>query len=56
MQEILDRAVEQYRRKTFLEGLSDDFRRLSEDKEAWAEYQDELAEWDVTINDGLENA
>lgn len=50
MQEILDRAVEHYRRKTFLAGLSDDFRRLSEDDESWTEYQGELAEWDPRVD------
>ena len=54
MQEILDKAIEQYRRRVFLQGLSEDFRRLSEDKAAWNEYQREMSEWETTKADGLD--
>lgn len=54
MQEIVEKAVESYRRKTFLDGLSDDFRVLRDDPDAWQEEQDERALWDNTLPDGLE--
>lgn len=55
MQEIVEKAVEGYRRRTFLEGLSNDFQALQKDPEAWREEQDERALWDNSLQDGLEN-
>jgi hypothetical protein len=55
MQDIIDRAVEDYRRKAFLEGLSEDFRVLHEDSEASKEHAEEMTLWDNTARDGLEN-
>ena len=54
MQEVVEKAVEHYRRKAFLEGLSNDFRNLREDKVAWEEDQEEKALWDNTLQDGLD--
>lgn len=51
---ILARAIEDYRRARFLEGLNEDFARLRADPEAWREELDERAAWDETIADGLE--
>lgn len=56
MQEILEKAVEDYRRKTFLDGLSDDFQSLQQDPEAWEEYEKEIELWNNTLMDGLEEA
>lgn len=55
MQDILDEAVEHYRRRLFLEGLSNDFRLLASDPAAWAEHQEEMELWDSTIEDGIDN-
>jgi hypothetical protein len=52
--EILEKALDDYRRKVFFEGLTADYAALKADPEAWA---DELAErklWDATLMDGLE--
>jgi hypothetical protein len=54
MVEILAKAVEAYRRQTFLEGLNADFADLRKDGNAWAEEQAERAAWDATSADGLE--
>jgi hypothetical protein len=54
MLEILDRALDTYRRKLFFEGLKADYAALRADPEAWA---DELAErklWEATLMDGLD--
>jgi hypothetical protein len=51
MQEILDRAVEAYRRRVFLDGLSEDYRRLREDKAGWDEHEEEMASWDNVLDD-----
>jgi hypothetical protein len=56
VQAILDRAVEDYRRKLFFEGLTADYAALKADPAAWA---DELAErrlWESTLTDGQDDA
>ena len=54
MQEVLEQAVEAYRREKFMAELNAGYAALRNDPVAWQEYQDELAEWDVTLADGLE--
>lgn len=54
MQEIIEKAVEQYRRRRFLEGLSDDFLALRGDPQMSEEYDEEARIWDNTIMDGLD--
>ena len=55
MQTIIEQAVEQYRRRRFLEGLSQDFKNLKEDTESWQEELEERQLWDKTLLDGVEN-
>jgi len=50
---VLAKAVEAYRRQTFLEGVNADFAALRNSRRAWAEEQSERAAWDVTLSDGL---
>ena len=52
MQTILEQAVEQYRRRRFLEGLNQDFKALQENPLAWQEELAERALWDKTLLDG----
>lgn len=54
MQTVLDKALEQYRRQRFLEECHAAYCVLQQDPAAWADYQQELAAWDVTLLDGLE--
>ncbi|MDQ3801440.1 MAG: type II toxin-antitoxin system VapB family antitoxin [Acidobacteriota bacterium] len=54
MQEVVEKAVEHYRRKAFLEGLNDDFRNLRENQAAWQDEEEERGLWDNTLQDGLE--
>lgn len=54
MQTIIEQAVEQYRRRRFLEGLKQDFQTLKEDAEAWQEELEERQLWDKTSLDGVE--
>ncbi len=54
MTELLDRAIEAYRRHLFLEGLNADFAALRNDPVVWADEQAERAEWDATLADGLD--
>lgn len=53
MQLILDRAVEEERRRRFFEDANASYARLRNDGEAWGQYKTELAEWDATLADGL---
>jgi hypothetical protein len=55
MTEILDRAIELYRKQRFLEGLNADFAALRKNKAAWNEELAERRSWDVTLADGAED-
>jgi len=52
--EILRRALEEYRRKHFLDGLAEDFAALRKDTKGWIDEGAERALWDATAQDGLE--
>ncbi len=54
MQTIVEEAIEQYRRRKFLEGLNQDYKALKEDSNAWKEELEERALWDETLLDGAE--
>jgi hypothetical protein len=55
MQEVLDLAIEAYRRRLFLEETNAAFARLRDDPSAWAEVQEERAAWDQALGDGLDD-
>ncbi|MES1242086.1 MAG: toxin-antitoxin system protein [Acidobacteriota bacterium] len=55
MQAILERAVEEYRRRRFLEDVNDAYAALRADPEAWSEIQSERASWEA-LPDGLPEA
>jgi hypothetical protein len=48
---VLDEAEE----ARFRHGVKGDYARLQDDPEQWAGYVGELAEWDRTIGDGLDD-
>jgi predicted DNA-binding protein len=54
LQDLLDEAVERYRRELFLQEANAAFAALRADKEAWAEEEEERAVWEGTLADGLE--
>lgn len=53
MQVIVDRAVEEYRRRCFFDELSSAFAALRHDPKAWSEELAERATWDTALGDGL---
>ena len=55
MQSIIEKAVEQYKRRRFLEGLNEDFKALKKDRKAWQEETEERRLWENTLLDGIEN-
>jgi hypothetical protein len=54
MPDVLDQAIEEYRRRRFLEGLHADFASLKRKPKAWKQELRERQEWDATLADGLE--
>lgn len=54
MQEIIEQAVEMYRRQRFLAASNRAFEALRANSEAWKTEQSEREAWDVTLSDGLE--
>ena len=53
MQDVLERAIENYRRQRFLEAVNAGYAALQKEPDAWSTYQSELALWDKTLLDGL---
>lgn len=53
IQAVLERAIEEYRRKRFFEDLDAAYVKLQEEPGAWEAYQAELKVWDTTLADGL---
>jgi len=54
-QEIVDRAVEELRRKLLFEEANAAYAALQEQPEVWNEIERERKEWDATLADGLES-
>ncbi len=54
MQEIIEQAVEQYRRQRLLAATNAAYAALRADPAAWQEIKEEQTAWDVTLADGLE--
>jgi hypothetical protein len=53
--EVLDRALEVYRRKLFFDQLNVGYAELRSDREAWSEHSAERKLWDATLMDGLDH-
>ena len=54
--DALTEAVEAYKRQIFFARMREDYEALKrDDPEGWAEEQAEVALWDTTSADGLEN-
>lgn len=54
MQKIAEQAIEQYQRQHLLAATNAAYAQLRADEPAWQAYVEEQAEWDATLNDGLE--
>ncbi len=53
LQEMLDRSVENERRRLLLEGANLGYAKLRESKSAWKAWQTELRSLDGTLADGI---
>jgi hypothetical protein len=54
MMDVLDKALDAYRRKLFFERLNAGYAELRADPKAWAEHLAERQLWDSTLMDGLD--
>jgi predicted transcriptional regulator len=55
MREVLERAVESYRRQRFVEEANAAYAALQADSQAWREELKEREAWDATLADGLDD-
>jgi hypothetical protein len=55
MADVVERAIEQFRRQHILEAANAQYAALRADPAAWAEVQAERGAWDSTLADGLED-
>jgi hypothetical protein len=53
MQAVLDKALERYRRESFLRAANADFEALKNDPQAWKKELRERELWEQTLADGL---
>jgi hypothetical protein len=54
MQRIIDEAVEEYRRSKIFEQANAAYVALRSDPDTWQELEEERAQWDATLADGLD--
>ena len=54
MAEIVEAAIEAYRRQQVIAAINAGYTALRADPPAWTAYQAELRAWDATLHDGLE--
>ena len=54
MMDVLEKALDAYRRKLFFEQLNAGYAELQADPAAWAEHLAERNLWDSTLMDGLD--
>jgi predicted transcriptional regulator len=53
MQDVVDQAIELYRRKQLLDAANRAYAALREQPAAWQELLDEREAWNVSLADGL---
>lgn len=51
---VIDKAIEEYRRRVFLEETNAAYAKMREDEKASKEFDREIAEWDSALMDGLD--
>ena len=55
MQFVLEKAIERYRRESFLRAANEDYKRLRGDSAAWKQVMRERELLDRAIGDGLDS-
>lgn len=54
MQEVVEQALEAYRRQRLLAATNEAYAALRRDAQAWQSWTSEQGAWDATLADGLE--
>jgi len=54
LQEVLERAIEEYETRQFLEAANRSYADLRTNRKAWEQELRERRAWDATLSDGLE--
>ncbi|NSW91666.1 MAG: toxin-antitoxin system protein [Firmicutes bacterium] len=54
MQDIVENAVNEYKKRRFFEEMNNAYAKLKSDPKAWDEEKKERELWDITLSDGLE--
>ncbi len=52
---VIDTLLDDYEKREFFAGLGEDFARLRDDPGALRSYEEEVAAWDGTLRDGLDD-
>jgi predicted transcriptional regulator len=52
---VIDALLDDYDKRAFFAGLGEDFARLYADPEARKSYEEEVAAWDATLKDRLDD-
>ena len=55
LQAILDTAIEEYRRRRFLQEANKAYSVLKENPKNWKMEQEERKQWETTLSDGQKN-
>lgn len=54
-QDIIDKALENLERETFLKQANEAYAAMKKDPNQWREHLEEIAIWEATLADGLED-
>lgn len=54
-QKLMDQAIALYAYEQILKKANDQYSVLQKNQQAWQEMQEEQAEWDTTLTDGLDH-
>jgi predicted transcriptional regulator len=54
VQDVLDEAIDDRKRRLYLEGVNADYAALNQNPKAKEDFEKEMAAWDTTNLDGLE--
>ncbi len=54
IQDIVEKAVNEYKKRRFFEEMNNAYSKLKSNKKHWEEEKKERELWDVSLSDGLE--
>jgi predicted transcriptional regulator len=54
-QDVIDKALENLERETFLKQANEAYAAMKKDPKQWQEHLEEIAVWEATLSDGLED-